>query len=45
VLGAAGVYAALVGTTRLEHLEDCVAASGRGLPPDLAMHIERAQAL
>lgn len=45
VLGAAGVSAALVGTTRLEHLEDCVAASGRGLPPDLAMRIERAQAL
>jgi aryl-alcohol dehydrogenase-like predicted oxidoreductase len=45
VLGTEGVSAALVGTTRRDHLEDCAAASGRSLPPDLAGAIAAAQVL
>jgi aryl-alcohol dehydrogenase-like predicted oxidoreductase len=39
-----GVSAAVVGTTRKAHLEDCTAASGLALPPDLAARIAAAQA-
>ena len=45
VLGVEGVSAAVVGTTRRDHLEDCAAASGRSLPPDLAGAIAEAQVL
>ncbi len=45
VLGIEGVSAAVVGTTRRDHLEDCAAASGRSLPPDLAGAIAEAQVL
>ena len=45
VLGVEGVSAAVVGTTRRDHLEDCAAASGRSLPPDLARAIAEAQLL
>lgn len=44
VLGVEGVSAAVVGTTRLGHLEDCAAAPGLSLPPDLAKAIAQAQA-
>lgn len=40
-LGVPGVSAAVVGTTRLAHLEDCAAASGLALPPDLSRAIDR----
>ena len=43
VLGVEGVSAAVVGTTRLGHLEDCAAAPGLSLPPDLAKAIAQAQ--
>ncbi|MCA6232350.1 MAG: aldo/keto reductase [Phenylobacterium sp.] len=43
-LGVPGVSAAIVGTTRVGHLEDCVAASGLALPSDLAARIAAAQA-
>ena len=42
-LGVPGVSAALVGTTRLAHLEDCAAAPGLALPPELAALIAEAQ--
>ena len=38
-LAVPGVSAAVVGITRMGHLEDCAAASGRALPPDLAARI------
>jgi aryl-alcohol dehydrogenase-like predicted oxidoreductase len=44
VLGVPGVSAALVGTTRLAHLEDCAAAPGLALPADLAARIAACQA-
>ena len=43
VLGIDGVSAALVGTTRLAHLEDCAGASGLALPADLAKAIAEVQ--
>jgi aryl-alcohol dehydrogenase-like predicted oxidoreductase len=42
-LGVPGVSAAVVGTTRLAHLEDCAAAPGLALPPELAALIAEAQ--
>ncbi|MCA6246322.1 MAG: aldo/keto reductase [Phenylobacterium sp.] len=44
-LGVPGVSSAIIGTTRLAHLEDGAAASGLALPPDLAARIATAQAL
>ncbi|MCA6239826.1 MAG: aldo/keto reductase [Phenylobacterium sp.] len=44
-LGVPGVSSAIIGTTRLAHLEDGAAASGLALPPDLAAGIATAQAL
>jgi aryl-alcohol dehydrogenase-like predicted oxidoreductase len=42
-LGVPGVSAAVVGTTRLAHLEDCAAAPGLALPVELAALIAEAQ--
>lgn len=44
VLARAEVSAAVIGTTRLAHLEEDVVASGLGLPPAVAARIEKAQA-
>ena len=43
VLGVEGVSAAVVGTTRLAHLEDAAAAPGLALPAELAALIAEAQ--
>lgn len=43
VLGIEGVSSAVVGTTRVSHLEEAVSASGLALPPDLAEAIALAQ--
>ena len=42
-LGVPGVSAAVVGTTRLAHLEDAAAAPGLALPAELAALIAEAQ--
>jgi aryl-alcohol dehydrogenase-like predicted oxidoreductase len=42
-LGVPGVSAAVVGTTRLAHLEDCAAAPGLALPAELVEAIQNAQ--
>lgn len=44
VLANPHVACAVIGTTRLAHLKENVAASGMTLPPDLAARIARAQA-
>jgi aryl-alcohol dehydrogenase-like predicted oxidoreductase len=44
VLANPGVSAAVIGTTRLAHLRENAAASGRTLPPELAARIQTAQA-
>jgi aryl-alcohol dehydrogenase-like predicted oxidoreductase len=44
VLANPGVSAAVIGTTRLAHLQENAAASGRTLPPELAARIRTAQA-
>lgn len=44
VLANPGVSAAVIGTTRLAHLQEDIAASGVGLPPELAARIAAAQA-
>ena len=44
-LGVPGVSAAVVGTTRLAHLEDAAAAPGLALPAELAEAIKQAQGL
>jgi aryl-alcohol dehydrogenase-like predicted oxidoreductase len=43
VLANAGVSAAVIGTTRLAHLREDLAASGMALPADLAARIAEAQ--
>jgi aryl-alcohol dehydrogenase-like predicted oxidoreductase len=43
VLGDPGVSAAVVGTTRLAHLKDDVAASGVALPAEVRARIAAAQ--
>jgi aryl-alcohol dehydrogenase-like predicted oxidoreductase len=43
VLANAGVSAAVIGTTRLAHLREDLAASGMALPADLAARIAGAQ--
>lgn len=43
-LAVPGVSAAVVGTTRLANLEECAAAAGLSLPPDLASEIARIHA-
>jgi len=44
-LGVPGVSAAVIGTTRLAHLEDCAAAPGLALPAELVESIRQAQVL